>query len=82
MYELLGLAGEVSADIVEYVREYDNAMALYRARKFAEAAKVFQARVEEKPHDTPARILLKRCLLYIEHPPGDDWDGSFRLDHK
>ena len=82
VYELLGLAGEVSEDIVEYVREYDNAMALYRARKFAEAAKVFQARVDEKPHDTPARILLKRCLLYIEHPPGDDWDGSFRLDHK
>jgi hypothetical protein len=36
--------------------------------------------VREK--DGPARILLKRCQEYVQKPPGEDWDGSYRAEAK
>ena len=61
---------------------HDEAMAHYRERRFVEAADGFRTVMAVREGDGPARILLKRCLEYIEKPPGDDWDGAHRAESK
>ncbi len=82
VYELLGLREELSADEIRMASLHDAAMAHYRARRFVGAADGFRTVIAVRDKDGPARILLKRCLEYIENPPGEDWDGSHRVGAK
>ncbi len=82
VYELVGLADETSADDRRIASLHNSAMARYRERQFVEASDVFRTVVAERDKDGPARILLKRCLGYISNPPGEDWDGSYRVEAK
>jgi adenylate cyclase len=82
VYELVGLAGEVTAEDERIASLHDSAMARYRERQFVEAADGFRTVIAMREKDGPARILLKRCQQYIANPPGDDWDGSYRAETK
>ena len=78
VYELVGLAGEVTSEDERVCSLHNSAMARYRERQFVEAADGFRTVIAVREKDGPARILLKRCLEYIASPPGPDWDGSYR----
>jgi adenylate cyclase len=82
VYELMALASEATPEEVRAATLHNAAMELYRARKFVEAADGFRTVIAVREGDGPARILLKRCLEYIERPPGSDWDGSYRAESK
>jgi adenylate cyclase len=82
VYELMGMREECTPDDVRIAAVHDGAMARYRERQFVEAADGFRTVVAMREKDGPARILLKRCLAYIENPPTEDWDGSYRAMEK
>lgn len=82
VYELMGLREECTTDDLRIAALHDAAMASYRARQFVEAADGFRTIVAMREHDGPARILLKRCLTYVDSPPSDSWDGSYRAVEK
>jgi adenylate cyclase len=82
VYELVGLADELPADDKRMASLHDSAMARYRERDFVGAADLFRTVIAEREKDGPARILLRRCLEYIKEPPGEDWDGSYRVGTK
>ncbi len=82
VYELIGLRDELTADDIRIALLHNSAMAHYRERRFVGAADGFRTVVAERDKDGPARILLKRCLEYTENPPGEDWDGSYRVGSK
>jgi len=58
---------------------FAEALGLYRAGAFAEAAAVFG---EMAARDPVAAALAGRCAEYGEAPPGADWDGVYRPDSK
>jgi adenylate cyclase len=80
VYELLALKGELPAEKHETVERYHEALALYRQRRFSEAAAVLEARLAKDPKDGPTAVLLERCREYAETPPPPSWDGVASLD--
>lgn len=54
-----------------YKEGYD----LYQARKFREAAAIFEGLATEFPHDKAIHLHKKSCAEYAATPPGEDWDG-------
>ncbi|MFL5347857.1 MAG: CHASE2 domain-containing protein [Hyalangium sp.] len=80
VYELLALKGELPERKHETVKRYHEALALYRQRRFVEAAAVLEARLAKDPQDGPTAALLARCRDYEEAPPPSTWDGVTSLD--
>jgi adenylate cyclase len=63
------------------LEKYQRALDGYRGRDWALARRLF----EELQRDEPAtlyQIYLDRIAHFLEHPPGDDWDGVFAYSTK
>lgn len=78
-FEPLGYPGEVSDERLAIKSGYEAALAVYRDRKFAEAARLFG---ELNEIDPTAKILAARCTDYVENPPPEDWKQAFILGGK
>jgi adenylate cyclase len=75
VHELVDVAGATPpASMVRFAE----GLALYRARRFAEAREAFLSSQE----DPPSRIFAARCEALSTRPPPEDWDGVFSLDTK
>jgi hypothetical protein len=61
---------------------YARGLKLYRVQRFAEARLEFESVRERFPHDGPSRLLAARCERMASDPPGDRWDGVFRMERK
>jgi adenylate cyclase len=81
LYELRGL-GEPPERDRPLLDTYANGLALYRRRKFAEARYEFETCLALAAGDGPSRLFLARCDTMLATPPGEDWDGVFRMEHK
>jgi hypothetical protein len=75
VFELVGPAGTVPPP---HLARFAEGLALYRARRFAEARAAFAA----SPEDGPSRRFTARCEALLAAPPPEDWDGVFTLDSK
>ena len=87
IYELIGRAGEESvygsfADVQLRLAQFARGRALYRARRWEEAQRVFQIMIDKWPDDGPARTYWKRCQEYLFDEPPSGWDGVFTMTHK
>jgi adenylate cyclase len=78
VHELLGAAGEVSAEGKERARTYEAAFARYRARHFEEARDLF----DRLDGDAPARVLAERCRAFLAEPPAAEWSGVHSATQK
>jgi adenylate cyclase len=74
VYELTGLK-ETEEDRLN--RDFSEALATYRARKWEEAEKMFAALVAAFPEDRPSKIYLERCQFFKASPTQENWDGVF-----
>jgi len=54
----------------------------YKMMEFVEAQACFNSALTVDPSDGPSKTYLKRCAVYIEAPPGDDWDGVWTMETK
>jgi adenylate cyclase len=66
---------------VEQLSLFQQALELYRARRFEEAESLFQKGAHEHA-DAVAERFVTRCQLMRSRPPPEDWDGSFALTEK
>lgn len=78
VYELVGRTGEVPADVLATVADYETAFTLYQQRAFDAAIE----RLLRHPDDAPSRVLLERCERYRDAAPPPDWDGSHLFTSK
>lgn len=87
VYELMSTKGDLPEGYAEMLDAYHSALELYRSQKFEEALAAFKHSdtLEDMfpgRNTNPSRVYIKRCEIFIENPPGDDWDGSWRLTEK
>ncbi len=82
VFEIMGRAGELSAQQVLLRSHYSDGLTAYRARRWDEANNAFNLALETVPSDGPSLAMLSRVKSVRNKPPAADWDGSWRLDQK
>jgi adenylate cyclase len=82
VYELVGLAGSVPPDRMEFLGRWEAALGAYRAGRFAEALEGFEALRARAPDDVPAGLYVERCRAFLAAPPGPGWSGVHVLHEK
>lgn len=82
LFELLDERSAASTDLIERVEGFEQALQLFRGRRFAEAKSIFTDLAKRFPGDGPSRTYLKRCTTYVESPPPENWDGVYNLTQK
>lgn len=76
IYELWGRKGEVSKETLASLERFQDALALFRAKRFTEAMRRFEG---EAGQDPVARFYVSRCRFFLEHPPAEGWEGDSKV---
>ena len=82
VHELLDLAEAAAEPARRLARDFEAALALYRAREFAAAGAAFEAILASRPGDGPSALYLERSRALLAAPPPAGWDGVFTLTTK
>jgi class 3 adenylate cyclase len=82
VFEIIGRAGELTEKQLELLARYAEGLAAYRARRWDDARRAFQAALEAVPGDGPSMTMARRVENFQADPPPADWDGAWRLDQK
>jgi adenylate cyclase len=82
VFELIGLKGETDAALLKKARCFEEAIALFRGRRFAEAQAAFAAVTAEFGPDHAGDVYAENCRTLNAAPPPPDWDGSRALTEK
>jgi adenylate cyclase len=81
LFELIS-RGAPSAGKRPLIEGYGEGLQLYRAQRFSEARLQFESLIERFPEDGPSQLFIARCDLMLSSPPGENWDGVFKMEHK
>ena len=89
LYELCAMKDGLTDQERRLFELFDKGMAHYLSMEWDEAAQCFEAALplERVPEGktTPSEVFLKRCRRFKESPPvppGETWDGVFRMTSK
>ena len=75
VFELLGLAAEVSESDRQRVQAYEAGLARYRAQDWDAAEAAFRECLAAEPKDQPSQVMLERVAAFRQAPPEAGWDG-------
>lgn len=73
------MISEKKQKVLEY---FAQGRKFYKLMKFKDAKICFAKALKLDPDDGPSKIFYKRCEIYIENPPKDDWDGVWVMTTK
>ncbi len=82
IFELLGHAGQVSPEELEYAARFAAAIRLFHQQRWPEALSCFQECLRRRPGDLAAQRYAQACTLYLANPPGPEWSGALELAEK
>jgi adenylate cyclase len=82
IYEPLGLAGEVSAEVLAQLKTWQHALRLYRAQDWEQAELQFYNLSRQAPECKLYQLYLARVAHWQKEPPGADWDGVTTFETK
>ncbi len=75
VYELLGVADELSESNRQRVQAYEAGLARYRAQDWDAAEAAFRECLAIEPEDQPSQVMLERIAAFRQAPPEAGWDG-------
>jgi adenylate cyclase len=75
VYELLGMADELSDADRQRVSAYEAGLERYRAQDWGAAEAAFRECLAIEPKDQPSQVMLARVAAFREAPPEAGWDG-------
>jgi len=81
IYELLATAAEQTS-YAPLLERYNSALIAYRNQQWEEASNKFGDLLALYPSDGPSQVFLQRCVEFLEHPPGEAWDGVHVMKSK
>jgi plasmid stability protein len=77
LYELLDTAPDASPELLEMVKNWEQALNFYEKRDFLAAKNIFGTISMKNNNDMAAIKYLNRCAGYINLPPdGKNWDNG------
>jgi class 3 adenylate cyclase len=82
VFEIMAQKGELTAEQVELRARFSEGLAAYRAQRWEEARRAFEAALQASPNDGPSMTFINRIEKLVAAPPGDGWDGSWHLERK
>jgi class 3 adenylate cyclase len=82
VFDILGRKGELTPEQLSLRARYSEGLAAYRARRWDDARRAFDAALQAIPGDGPSMALARRIDGFQANPPADDWDGAWHLDQK
>merc|ERR1712107_748243 len=84
IYEVLALKATASEQVKSIATASEQAMSSYMNRDFVQALKLLDevTRLKDRDFDPVGEVLADRCRRFLQHPPGEDWDGSEVLNQK
>jgi adenylate cyclase len=82
IFEPLGKPAELPAAVLDELRDWDEALALVRARQWDEAEARIGCLREVHPTRALYTLYLERVAVWRAQPPGEDWDGVTSFDSK
>lgn len=72
----------VSPEKHQVLQHFTEGRKHYKMMDFSGALEHFKQALEIDPEDGPSQEYVKRCEIYIENPPPEDWDGVFVMKTK
>ena len=91
MYEPTGFMSELTQETQDCLDCFQQGIDKYLAQDWKGALNLFEKAKEMEPNkpgvtpgvkDNPSMILIDRCKVMMENPPGDDWDGVYVMTTK
>ena len=82
IYEPIGYKESIERKVMKTMDLYSKGLKAYRTRDWKSAISFFQAALDVSPDDAPSRTLLNRCQRFMEEPPPENWNGSFKMTAK
>ncbi|MBU6436296.1 MAG: adenylate/guanylate cyclase domain-containing protein, partial [Betaproteobacteria bacterium] len=87
VYEPLGDVAEPAAragvaEPADELSAWHDALAAYRAQRWGEAEAALARLLQQHSGHTLYTLYAQRVREFQQQPPGADWDGSTRFDHK
>ncbi|MEM6889909.1 MAG: adenylate/guanylate cyclase domain-containing protein [Pseudomonadota bacterium] len=82
VYELLGLAGELSDEDVSARASFESGLAAYREKNWDLSEVSFKECLQIWLDDAPAKVFLERVSSLRSSPPDDGWDTVWHLSAK
>ena len=73
---------ETFPNLMEALNHFGNGLAQYRAQKWDDAIAAFETVLRLNENDMVSRLYIERCRHLRKSPPGDDWDGAWRMTSK
>ncbi len=75
VYELIGLADEISDTTRQAVQAYESGLARYRAQDWDAAEAAFRECLAGAAGDRPSQVMLERIAAFRQAPLEAGWDG-------
>jgi adenylate cyclase len=83
IYELIeSLDKPVEGWVKEKVRRFEEALSLYRDRRFTDAKAIFEDLASGQHGDPASGVYVERCENFISAPPPGEWDGVYTRTSK
>jgi adenylate cyclase len=82
VFEIMGRKGELTPAQLELRDRFSEGLACYRRRQWDASRRAFEAALAIVPNDGPSTTFINRLDKLTLRPPGEDWDGSWRLERK
>lgn len=79
VFEVLGLKGEVPEAKMALSERFAEALEAYRSQEWNRAEIALRGCLELFPDDGPSLLFLERVSQLRAQPPGEQWDGVWRL---
>ena len=77
LYELLDIVSEAPPELLDMVKNWEEAFKLYENKEFKAAEDIFQGICGKNEKDMAARKYLNRCIKFQSSPPDDKtWDNG------
>lgn len=80
---MISYHSQVPQNIIDATNIYEQAINLYKKKKWDKAIELFEKAIEVKgKRDKSSELLVDRCIYYKRSPPPPKWDGVFARKHK
>lgn len=81
-FEVMGLQGAIPEAQLTLCERSADALAAYRSQEWDQAEAALRDCLELSPDDGPSRVFIERLQQLRLQPPGEEWNGVWRLKSK